>query len=324
MPHSVRCRFQPLTRRRLARLGALTCLLFGWGVAPARGDSITLGTTQDFVLLALNNGFLKINSATSITGDVGVSSNVDVGSAQKVDSFNGSAYLYSGTTTADFISTYAEATFNPTGGIHSGNGTGCPVADPLFSCDGAAVNAKLNQANADAAELKAQLDALSYSSLGAVTSNLTLNSSVSGLNAFDVTNWDYNSHMLTLNGNANSWFVFRVGGTSNNWADSKTILNGVLANHVLFYFTGDSGLGVDVVDVFKATNIFNGTIFAPLGGVDYHNPATFTGRIVAESIKVHSDFNITIPPTNQVPEPSSLWLLTLGLAAVAGRRFRLR
>jgi hypothetical protein len=294
------------------------------GVAPAGADPITLGTTSDFVLLALNNGYLSINSATSISGNVGASSSVDIASAQKVDTFIGSTYLYSGSTTTDFTGTYADATFNPTGGIHSGNTSGCP-ADPLFSCDGASVNNKLNQANADAAALQAQLAGLSYASLGAVTDSLNLTSGPGGLNAFDASLWNYNADTLTLHGDASSWFVFRINGTSNNWAHAQTILDGVLANHVLFYFTGDTSLGADVVDIYKDDNVFSGTIFAPFGGVDYHNPATFNGRIIAESITVHSDFNITAVPTRditEIPEPASIVLLGSGLAALARRRLR--
>jgi hypothetical protein len=55
--------------------------------------------------------------------------------------------------------------------------------------------------------------------------------------------------------------------------------------------------------------------------VIYHNPATFTGRIIAENIDVHSDFNITSPPT-VVPEPAYLSLLCIGLAAIVVVRRR--
>jgi len=296
--------------------------------SPAWASSVLLGSTAEYALLALNNGYLSINSATSISGNVGASSGVYIASAQKVDTLNGSMYLSSGMTTLDFLNTYADATVNPTGGIHSGSTSGCPAGDPLLSCDGASVNARLNQANADAAALQAQLAALSYTSLGAVTTSRSFTSNAEGTNYFDATNWSYNSNVLTLNGDANSWFVFRVGGNGNSWAQSQTVLNGVSPDHVLFYFTADAAAGVDVFDVSKATSVFAGTIFAPLGGVEYHNPGTFTGRIVAESITVHSDFNIAAPSPGlsadvvSTPEPGGMLLLGSGLAVLLRLRFR--
>ncbi len=297
-----------------ARIGFLQILLvFAVLIAfegLAGATTISLGTTADFALLALDNGSLSINSATSIIGDVGYSKNVAVPSAQKVDTFTGTAYVYSGATTTNFNGSYVPATFAPSGGIQYGPG---------------AVDTKLDQANTDALNLQTTLNGLFTA--GPVTNLGTLNSNTpltggGGINLYDVTSMDFNSNTLTLTGGSNDWFVFRVAGIGNGWSQSNTVLNGVDPNHVLFYFTS-TDLSHDAITVNKDNTVFDGTIFAPNGQVEYHNPGTFDGRIVAENIIVHSDFNIESPPSPpEVPEPSSLLLLGSAVAGLGGITWR--
>jgi len=71
------------------------------------------------------------------------------------------------------------------------------------------------------------------------------------------------------------------------------------------------------IKVNKAGTAFNGTILAPTGSVEYHNPATFNGRIIAQSIDLHSDFNIAGPTVSAIPLPATLPLL-LGALALFG------
>lgn len=225
-----------------------------------------IGGCSGFALLALNGGTMTINSSTSIQGDVGYSAGVTSGTNQKITTFNGTAYIHS---TANV--TLTSATYQPSGGV----------------IQGGSADTKLNQANTDAAAAAAYFAGLpSNGSLGNVTGNLNL-STAGDVTVFDVANWSFNSKTLTLNGSG--VVVFRVTG-SFDWADSQTILNGPVPANVVFYFPNAS-----TIKLYKATNVFAGTILAPTGSVEYHNPATFDGRIIAKNINVHSDFNIAKP-----------------------------
>ena len=152
---------------------ALSILLLS-AYSPASAETLNIGAAADFAILSLNDGTLSINSATTITGVVGASKNVTVQSAQKVDTFAGSIRVYSGTTTTSFRSVFMAATFAPTGGIQYGPGT---------------VDAKLDQANADALKASIYYGSLKPTTgtnvLGAVSTNRSLTGG-GGMNAYSV------------------------------------------------------------------------------------------------------------------------------------------
>ena len=173
----------------------LAAVLFAAGVANADVVPVfvsdKLGAASQFALLALNNGNMTINSATSITGNVGYSNGVTSTTNQKVSTFNGTAYVDSGATFSD-----TPATFAPTGGIIVGG-----VADTL-----------LDQANADAASAAAYFSTLTSSvgpttALGAVASNLNL-TATGNINVYTLDSLSFNSNTLTLNGDSNDLFLF--------------------------------------------------------------------------------------------------------------------
>ena len=255
-----------------------------------------LGAADNFALLALSGGTMSINSATSITGNVGYSAGVTSTTNQKVDSFIGTAYVHS---TATF--NYAAATFAPSGGIVMGG----------------AANTLLNQVNTDAAAAAVFFAGLpATASLGNLTTSQSF-TAAGDVNVYDISSINLNTATWTLTGDYDDLFLFRVAG-SLDWSDAQTVLNGVSPNQVLFYFPNASAITIN-----KADNIFIGTILAPTGSVEYHNPATFNGAIIAKNIDVHSDFNISKPHA-EVPEGSSFFLLASGLACawIIGRAHR--
>ena len=253
--------------------------------------SIDLGAASGFTVLGLNNGSVIINSATSITGDVGYSDGVVSGTNQKVDAFNGTARVHSAVDT--FTPTLA--TFQPSGGI---------VTDP-------ANDTLLNQANTDAAAASSFLAGLiPTQNLG----NIGDDDSFSvGAGVYTIGSFNFKEDTITLTGSATDEFIFNVSG-SFDFANSEIVLQGgAIAANVIFNFLNN----VDIL-IKKDGTVFNGTILALTGNVEYHNPATFNGRIIAKDINLHSDFNINGPSTTTViPVPAALPLMATAVAAFA-------
>ncbi len=221
-------------------------------------------------LLGLNNGNFTINSSKNLIADVGYSGNVTSNTNQKIDNFIGTSYVHSQVNS--FI--YTAATYQPTGGIVQNSA----VDDAL-----------LDASNANAISTSANFAALipSYS-FGAVTTNKTINS-VGHNTVVAMSSLNYNSNILTLNGTAgvDDGFIINVAGNF-DFSQSQIMLNNVRAERVIFNFPNASNITVN-----KSSNIFRGTILAPIGNVIYHNPASFEGSIIALNIAVHSDFNLT-------------------------------
>lgn len=262
--------------------------------------AVVLGEAEDFVLLALEDGSMIINSATSITGNVGYSDGVTSGTNQKVDLFTGAVYIHSGASV-----TTTPATFMPS----------------LGTTIGGAADTKLDQANVDALLAAASIGGMSADiTLGAVGDgdNPVINRTGS-MTVVDITSLTNKDDMFTFVGDASGTdsFIVRVSGDL-DWDGGIVTLTNVLPGNVFWYFANAS-----MIRIGKASTVFAGTILAPTGDVEYHNPATFNGRIIALDINVHSDFNFTQPPTNilLVPAPAAL---PAGLALLAMGTLRRR
>lgn len=263
----------------------------------AVSQNFSIGSASGFGLLGLENGSVTINSATQIVGNVGYSSGVTSTTNQKAEDFNGAALVHSG---ANF--SHTSKNFLPSGGIQTS----------------VSVDDRLNQANSDVLLLANNLSGLtathSAGFLGDDDSRTFFSSG--SRNVIDIAGVNYNSDTLTLQSRSGlvDTFVLRIAGNF-DFSQSSVVLNGLGAKNVLFYFPNASEISLN-----KSSTIFNGTILAPTGSVEYHNPAAFNGAIIAKHIDVHSDFNLH--QVAFVPEPTAPILGVLGVGMLALRRRR--
>jgi hypothetical protein len=272
----------------------------------ARADNITFGAASEFVILGLEGGSLEINSATKIEGNVGFSKNISVPNAQKVTTFDGTTYVYSGTATTNFNAKH-DGSLSPVLYGSSPSGIGALT-----------VNQLLDQANADALFYHALFrDMVPSTSLGNIVDDqdVSLGSSGPGANnVYSINSLNIKDDSFTLTGDASSSFIFNVIGNF-EWSGSDLkLMGGLSASNVVFNFV-DPASQIKIL-INKDTTDFVGTILAPnnVAKVEYHNPASFTGRIIASKIDVHSDFNITNPGDEGGPPPP----VPLPMAAIGG------
>ncbi len=233
-----------------------------------------IGEAAQFAILGLEGGSIIINSATNIYGDIGYSANVtsiDNKKAGNDGPFTGTVYVHG--SVAQF--SYDAQNFLPSGGIVQNNTTH---------------NARLNQANIDAVA-KSTLFAGKTPNviLGALgdNDNKTVNR-VGPTTVVQIASLNYNYDVLTLVGQAgqDDAFIINVLGDF-LFSGSEIRLVNIRPEMVVFNFPNASTISLN-----KSANIFNGTILAPTSSVEYHNPASFNGAIIALNITVHSDFNI--------------------------------
>jgi hypothetical protein len=158
-----------------------------------------------------------------------------------------------------------------------------------FTVSGGIVTVDLTQAGNDANTASAADAALTPTqTFGDITQSFTITGN-GGVNVIALNSLNYNAQTLTLQGSANDVFIINVAGGF-TFAQSQIVLTGgVTANQVLFNFPG-SGAGVTL---YKSSNVINGTFLAPERSIDYHNPASFNGAIIALNIDIHSNANLT-------------------------------
>jgi choice-of-anchor A domain-containing protein len=242
-----------------------------------------LGAAANYVLLGLANGTVIVDSGTAVAGDFGYSAGT-TSTNQKLGNdalWLGTAYVHS-----QVASFQAAANFLPSGGIVTN----------------AAEDARLDQANLDAVAASAYVASLpATETLGDIVDQSVTLGSVDGLHTVhivDVTSLLMNSDVLHLIGDATDVFVFNVRGDF-RFSQSEVLLSGgITAANVLFNFPVGGNYTRNVL-VNKSATIFNGTMLAPdLNGfeLEYHNPASFHGAIIARRIDVHSDFNLNHEP----------------------------
>jgi hypothetical protein len=242
---------------------------FGTGSSCSTGTAPSVGTAKEFAILGLDGGEVIINSSTSLIGDVGYDRNVTSLSNQKVSTFNSAVYVHE---TADFV--YTDKNFIPSQGIIVGD----------------SANAKVEQASSDAIAASATFAEMTPTeTIGALGDgdDYTIQSQ-GDINVISLASLDYNYDTLTLKSRAgyNDVFIINVTG-SFEFSGSTIELLDVTADRVIFNFPNASDIMLN-----KDATVFNGTILAPKGNVEYHNPANFNGAIYAKNINLHSMFRL--------------------------------
>lgn len=245
-----------------------------------------LDEAATFVVLGLNGGNMIINSADTVVGDIGYSSGVTSNTNQKIgggigdDVWAGGAYVHSNV--ASFV--YNAGNYLPSDGINMG----------------AAVDARLDEANSDAQNAAALWSALTPDiTLGAVTSdpNITRQDTVT---VVQISSLLFVGDTFTINGSpgGDDYFIIQVLGDF-SMSQSQIVLNNVEPERVVWVFPNASD-----IDIAGNASRFYGTILATNPGTSliYHNDAIFEGAIIAPNLNLHSDFNITLHP-NVIPCP---------------------
>ena len=304
-------------RRAIRRAVCCAAVLFTLITGLSVSRAAILSPADQFVILgiggpdAANRGTVIINSATSITGNVGYNRFTTSTTNQKVTTFTGTAYVHSevaptGAPGANW--NYTAATYVPTGGIQYGSSN-------------VAVDTLLNNARTAALSASTFYGALpaTHAPIVEIDDTSATITSTGAVNVIDIGLIDLKSDTITLQGRAGFTDAFIIRVTGGFSVDQSTIsLVNTTAGHVLWYFpTAGSE-----IDIAKDTTVFNGTILAPFttssDPVTYHNPATFNGAIIAKDINVHSDFNINHVPF--VPEPAGATLLLSAVLVLGARR----
>ena len=235
-----------------------------------RAQPVTLGAASSFGVLSINGGHLILNSS-HLVGNVGLGP-------------NGTSTLQKTDITGQFIG-------DPSAQVDLSK----TAKDFLVS--GGITFESLSQAQADANAASASYAALAPTqSFGNLTTSITITATQS-TNVITIDSLAYNSKTLTFSGTADQLFVVNVAGGF-TFADSKIVLTGgVTADHVIFNFPTAG----PTIQLYKSTNVVNGTFLAPNRSLIYHNPASFTGALIAQNLNIHSNANLTAAPFTGLP-----------------------
>jgi hypothetical protein len=126
---------------------------------------------------------------------------------------------------------------------------------------------------------------------------------------------------ITLVGDANSYFIFNVGGIYSTNKD--IVLNGAVdPNHILWNLLGTSGNILQTSggagNCGQSATCLQGTFLATHGGDFQFSNLRLTGRLVntAGDMQIVSGSAFTAPPTPPVPEPTTWAMMLLGFGAI--------
>jgi hypothetical protein len=248
--------------------GAITgCAYVDWNGSGAR--DIGLGAASQYGIFVINGGELIMNSST-VWGDVALGPDGNAKTLAKT-TLDGRFYFHPGTSRSvsakDFLDT-------------SGNTV------TFVSRDLAAAQA---DANAASAAFAAMTPNQTY---GNVTGNLTI-TGTSGINVISMSSVNVKSQVITFSGSNSAVFVVNVAGQFEFAQSEIRLTGGVTANNIVWNFPTAGS----TILLYKAENIIRGTFLAPQRDVNYHNPASFEGAIIAKGLNLHSMGNLRHRPT---------------------------
>ncbi|MBI3996971.1 MAG: choice-of-anchor A family protein [Candidatus Omnitrophica bacterium] len=265
-----------------------------------------LGEAANYALFAIpktsDAASITISSASGVLGDLAIG-NPGLYDKSGAGVITGSVFLATGVTTSISGVPGAEGTLVPNSNLAQA------ISDALLASTGASLLP-------------------STQLLGDIT-DTTLVTGNGNVNVLSIGTINLGGvKTLTLSGNAAEFFILNISGDFDFSGSSAFVLaGGVDPSHVLLNFpTTGNGIG------FSASSAVKGTFLAPYRDFTLHG-ANLEGAVIANDIRITSggqdafvgfnDFAPPPPPQEPViPEPSSLMLLGMGLAALVARRPR--
>ena len=318
--------------KRVAKAGALSLAICAVLASPCLADPYSLGNLGNFAVYGFGTAFTDQlqPGALTVNGNVGIGPGGDL-------TLGGSGVTISGRI-FDYTTAATNITFSGGPNNLSINGTTYPngVAPATVVAGGGIVenSAIATNAKLDEITLYSTLAGLTQTGTATTLSGQTYNTAngVSNTTVIDVSgNTSLNGPDLTITGDANDFFVFRILGSFAGSSGGVITLNGVSADHVIFDFlcattvvgvcNATAGAGTSDV-TFSGSFQGAGIVFGLERNITQDTPGGFwNGRYFSDTdrtIHLFSEATINQPTitTQSTPEPGTFVLMFSGFAGL--------